>query len=210
MATYDLDEQEKIDALKAWWKHNGNTVILAVSIFAVTVVGVQGWRQYQNSQALKASMTYDALQNLAKRGEVKKVRDSAGQLIDQYSGTAYAPRAALIAAKANHEAGDTQSARAQLQWAAEHAKEEEVRDTAKLRLAGVLLDEKNYAEALKQLESTPNPSFAALFFDMRGDILTAQEKLAEARAAYKAALDKIENKSAYRQVIKMKMENLGS
>jgi predicted negative regulator of RcsB-dependent stress response len=210
MATYDLDEQEKIDALKAWWKQHGNSVILAVSVFAATLVGVQGWRQYQASQAVKASMAYDALQNLAKGDDVKKVRDTAGQIIDQYSGTAYAPRAALIAAKANHEAGDMQSARAQLQWASEHAEEDAVRDTARLRLAGVLLDEKNYGEALKQVELTPSPAFAALFADMKGDILVAQGKPAEARSAYKTALETIGDKSLYRQVIKIKMESVGS
>lgn len=210
MATYDLDEQEKIDALKAWWKQHGNTVILGVTVFAATVVGVQGWRQYQINQAMKASMTYDALQNLLKSGEAKKSRDTAGQIIDQYPGTAYAPRAALLIAKTNHDAGDVQSARAQLQWASEHADEEEVRDTARLRLAAVLLDEKNFGEALKQVEGTSNPAFAALFADVKGDILAAQGKTQEARTAYKTALEKMGSKGTYRQIIKMKMESLGS
>jgi predicted negative regulator of RcsB-dependent stress response len=209
MAAYDLEEQEQIEVLKAWWKRNGNTVILAVTVFAATVAGVQGWRYYQNSQAVKASMMYELLQNAAKSGDAKKARDAAGQIMEQYSGTPYAPRAALMAAKTNYDNGDMQSAKAQLQWAADHAKEDEVRDMARLRLAGVLLDEKNNADALKQLAAGSSPAFSALFSDLQGDILAAQGKTAEARSAYQVAVEKIGEKSPYRQLIKMKLDGLG-
>ena len=210
MATYDLEEQEQIDIIKTWWKRNGNTVMLAVAVFAVTVAGVQGWRQYQNSQATKASTMYEVLQGVAKSADAKKTREAAGQIIEQYPSTAYAPRAALIAAKSNYDAGDAQSAKAQLQWATEHAKEDAVRDMARLRLAGVLLDEKNYAEASKQVETPSSPAFVALFADLKGDILAAQGKNTEARSAYQTALDKIGAKSPYRQLIQMKQDGLGT
>lgn len=209
MAAYDLEEQEQIDVLKAWWKRNGNTVILAVTVFVAIVAGVQGWRYYQNSQAVKASMMYELLQNAAKSGDAKRTRDAAGQIMEQYSGTAYASRAALMAAKSNYDNGDVQSAKAQLLWAVEHTKEDEVRDMARLRLAGVLLDEKNYADAQKQLATGSSPAFTALFSDLQGDILAAQGKTAEARSAYQAAVDKIGEKSPYRQLIKMKLDGLG-
>lgn len=210
MATYDLEEQEQIDIIKAWWKRNGNMVMLAVAVFAATVAGVQGWRQYQNTQALKASMMYEVLQSVARGSDAKKTRESAGQIMEQYSSTPYAARAALIAAKANYEAGDASSAKAQLQWAVDHAKEDAVRDMARLRLSGVLLDEKNYAGALKQVEVQSSTAFAALFADAKGDVFAAQGKSAEARSAYQAALDKIGAKSSYRQLIQLKQDGLGS
>jgi predicted negative regulator of RcsB-dependent stress response len=208
MATYDLEEQEQIDIIKTWWKHNGNTVIMAVTVFAVTVAGVQGWRHYQNGQTAKASMMFEGLQGVAKSADAKKTRETAGQIMEQYPGTAYAPRAALIAAKTNYDAGDAKSAKAQLQWATEHAKEDAVRDMARLRLAIVLLDEKNYADALKQVELQPNPAFIALFADLKGDILAAQGKNMEARSAYQSALDKIGAKSPYRELIQLKLDGL--
>lgn len=210
MSTYDLEEQEQIEVLKAWWKRNGNTVILAVAVFVATVSGVQGWRYYHNSQAIKASMLYEVLQNVVKSGDTKKTRDAAGQIIEQYGGTVYAPRAALIAAKSNYDSGDAQSAKAQLQWAADHAKEIEVRDMARLRLAAVLLDEKKYSEAAQQVAQESAPAFGALFADMKGDILAAQGKSAEARSAYQTAVDKLGEKSPYRQLVKMKLDGLGS
>lgn len=209
MSTYDLEEQEQIDALKAWWKRNGTMVILAATVFFATVAGVQGWRYYQNTQATKASMAYGILQSVLRGGDIKRIRDAAGQLMEQYPSTAYASRAALIAAAVNYDAGDVQSAKAQLQWAIEHTKENEVRDVAKLRLAGVLLDEKKYPEAQKLMTEQPSQSFAGLFADMQGDIWLAQGKNAEARTAYLAALEKSGEKSQYRQIIQMKLDSVG-
>ena len=70
------------------------------------------------------------------------------------------------------------TAQAQLAWAAENAKDEP-RDLARLRLAAVLLDEKAYDEALKQLAAEP-PAFAARFDELKGDVLAAQGKKPEA------------------------------
>lgn len=209
MSTYDLEEQEQIDALKAWWKRNGNTVIIAATVFFATVAGVQGWRYYQNTQATKASMAYGILQSVLRSGDVKRIRDAAGQVMEQYPNTAYAPRAALVAAAVNHDAGDMQSATAQLQWAIERSKESEVRDMARLRLAGLLLDEKKFGEAQKLVDEQPGAAFAGLFADMKGDILLAQGKNDEAKAAYKTALEKAGEKGQYRQLIQMKLDALG-
>lgn len=209
MSTYDLEEQEQIDALKAWWKRNGTMVILAVTIFFGTVAGVQGWRYYQNTQAIKASTAYGVLQGVLRSGDIKRIRDAAGQVMEQFPSTAYGSRAALIAAAANYDAGDVQSAKAQLQWAIEHSKESEVSDIAKLRLAGVLLDEKKYTEAQKLVDEQPGQGFAGLFADLKGDILAAQGKAAEARTAYLTALDKAGEKSQYRQIIEMKLDSVG-
>lgn len=209
MSTYDLEEQEQIEALKAWWKRNGTVVMLAATVFFATVAGVQGWRYYQNTQSAKASMAYGVMQSVLRSGDIKRIRDAAGQVMELYPNTAYAPRAALVAASVNFDNGDIQSAKAQLQWAIERTKETEVRDIAKLRLAGVLLDEKKYPEAQKLMDEQPGSSFVALFADLKGDILVAQGKNAEARAAYQTAFDKSSEKSQYRQIIQMKLDGLG-
>ncbi len=38
MAVYDLEEQEKLDELKAWWKQWGNAIIAAIAVFRYRVV----------------------------------------------------------------------------------------------------------------------------------------------------------------------------
>jgi predicted negative regulator of RcsB-dependent stress response len=117
--------------------------------------------------------------------------------------------AALAAAKASFNTGELDEARKNLAWAAEHAKETEMRDVARLRLAGVLLDEKKHDEALKLLEVKPADSLAGLYADLKGDILVTQGKIPEARGAYQAALDQSERGSTYRATIQLKLDALG-
>jgi predicted negative regulator of RcsB-dependent stress response len=117
--------------------------------------------------------------------------------------------AALAAAKAGVTTGEIEDAKKNLQWAVDHAKEDEMRDVARLRLAGVLLDEKKYDEALKLLSAKVGDSFAMLYADLRGDVLAAQGKPAEARAAYQQALEKSDSGSRYRPLIEIKIDALG-
>lgn len=205
---YDLEEQEQIDAIKAWWTQHGTTVLLSITVFVAIVAGIQGWRYYQNKQTAQAAGLYEMLQGVADSRDVKKVREVAGRLIEQYPRTAYATRAALVAAKTNHEAGDVKSAKAQLQWVLDHAGSDEIRDAARLRLAGILLDENNHAEALKLLETKHGAAFDGLYADLRGDVLLASGKRAEALASYKLAVEKIDPASAYRGLVQMKMDGL--
>lgn len=205
---YDLEEQEQLDAIKAWWKQHGNTVLLSITVFIAIVAGIQGWKYYQNKQTVQAAGLYEMLQGAADSRDAKKVREVAGQLIEQYPRTAYATRAALLAAKTNYDSGDAKSAKAQLQWVLEHAGSDEIKDAARLRLAGVLLDENNHAEALKLLETKHGAAFDGLYADLKGDVLLASGKNAEALASYKLALEKIDPASAYRGLVQMKLDGL--
>lgn len=206
---YNLEEQEQIDALKAWWTDYGKLVMLGVIACALTIAAFQGWRYYRAQQAERAAALYTQLDQARVAGEQKKVRDIAAQVIQSYGSTPYAGMAALAAAKASFETGEIEDARKNLQWAADKARDEEMRDVARFRLAGVLLDEKKYDEALKVLSEKSTEAYVALFADRRGDVLAAQGKTAEARAAYQIALDKSAPSSQYRQLIEVKLDALG-
>lgn len=205
----DLEEQEQIDALKAWWKAHGNKVIIGLTVFALSVGGWRGWESYQAKQSGEAVAMFDALRKELAANDTKKIRDVAGQLIDKYPRTVYATDAAMIVAKVNFESGDAKSAKAQYQWVIEHAKQPQSKDLARLRLAVVLLDEKNYADALKQLEGTHDAAFAPLFNDLKGDVYALQGKSTEARGAYQAALDKLPKDSPFKNFVQIKLDALG-
>ena len=209
MATYDLDEQERLDELKAWWKRWGNLVMVGL---AVVVAAAAGWRYWQNqvvTQSLEAATVYEQLTRSLAANDAKAARDAGAMLIDQYKGTAYAPRAALLLAKLNVGAKDLKSAQAQLEWAVANSKEPAVKDLARLRLAGVQLDQKQYDAALKTLSATHSDAFAFRFQDLKGDVLQAQGKPAEARAAYQAAFGKMAEDNPYRNIVELKLDALG-
>jgi predicted negative regulator of RcsB-dependent stress response len=116
--------------------------------------------------------------------------------------------AALTAAKSAFDASDLKTAKAKLEWVIEHGNDE-YKAIARIRLAGVLLDEKAYDAALKTLGADVPKQFAAAVNDRKGDVLAAQNKLAEARAAYQAALAGTTEKNPARQLIELKLEAVG-
>lgn len=208
MSAYDLEEQEQLAELKAWWKEHGGAVILGATVVLAAVAAWNGWGWYQRTQAAQAAALYDTLQKAARANEVKVTRDTAGTILENFPRTAYAPLAALVSAKVQFQAGDLKTARAQLQWVVENAKHDEIRSIATLRLASVLLDDGDPDAALKALEVKPHSSFEALYASQRGDILAAQNKSSEARTAYKAAQEKTEP-GTLREALRLKLEALG-
>ena len=219
MAAYDLEEQEQIDELKTWWKQYGNLVTNILLAVALAAAGWQGWNWWQRQQAAQASAVFAGLQNAAMQRDVKRVRELAGELVDKYSTTHYAGMGAMLAARIQVDAGEPKNARVQLAWAADKAKDPGLRDLARLRLATLMLDDKEYDEALKQLTAEPMASFAPRFAELRGDILAAQGKAPEARAAYEGALAKLEAlgkddegraRGGYRDILEVKRDSLGA
>lgn len=206
---YDLEEQEQLEAIKSWWRQYGTLVVTLASAFVITIAAFQGWRYYQHQQALAAVTLYEQLRQAERGGDGKKVRAIAEQIIDRHAGTPYAAMAAFAAAKAGFDGGDLPAAKARLQWIVDKSGQEELRDLARLRLAGVLMDEKNHAEALKLLETRHAESYSGLYADLRGDILAAQGKRAEARSAYQSAFERSDPQSPYRAMIQAKLDALG-
>jgi len=210
MAVYDLEEQEQLDDLKAWWSRWGNTVAGVLLVAAVAVIAVQGWRWWTARQAEDASVLFNAVVQAARANDVAKARDAAAQLAEKFAGTGYAPRAAFLLAKMQFDGGDAAAARAQLQWVIDHADEQELKEIARYRLAELQLNDKQYDEALKLLDAKHGEPFSGLYADLRGDAYAASGRTADARAAYSEALAKIDAKSPYRNYVQVKLDSLGA
>jgi len=210
MSAYDLEEQEQLAELKAFWTQNRNLILVALGAALAVLAGFWIWQRYQQSLAGETSAMYAVLEKAAAANDAKKVGATASELMEQHPRSLYAVLAALISAKMDFDAGDLKSARVRLQWVIDNARDPEVQAIARLRLAGVALDEKAYDEALKVLAEKPPPPFEPLFDELRGDILVAQGKSADARAAYKAVLDKLKPEDeAARALVQMKLDALG-
>src|SRR5918999_4005062 len=150
---HDLEEQEKVEELKAWWKQHGGFITALILAVALGFAGWQAWRWYQSSQAAQASVLYDTVSKAAQTNDAKALRDAAGTLVESYPRTLYASMGAMVAARYYFDRNDLKSAKAQLQWVLERSASDDFRDLARLRLAAVLVDEKAYDESLKLLEA---------------------------------------------------------
>src|SRR5690349_282518 len=147
----DLEEQEQVAELKAWWRQHGTVIVAVIVVAAVGLAAWQGWRWYQGSQATRAGAFYDTLARAAQAGDAKALRDANGALIESYPRTLYATMGALTAARFYFDRGELKDAKLQLEWAVGHSPSDDFRDLARLRLAACLLEEKAYDEALRQL-----------------------------------------------------------
>jgi predicted negative regulator of RcsB-dependent stress response len=206
----DLEEQEQVAELKAWWKQHGNLIVTVLLAAALAFAGWQGWRWYSASQAAQAGAVFDTLAKATQAGDAKAVRDSAGTLLESYPRTLYASMGALMAARFNFDRGDLKAAKAQLEWVVERAPSEDFRDIARLRLVAILLDEKAPDEALKLLEARHGAAYESQYAALRGDALVAKNQPADARAAYQLAIDKAgKEQSAFRDTVRMRLEALG-
>ncbi len=205
----DLEEQEQIDELKAWWKQHGPKVMILLAAFVISVSGWKLWQNYQVRQSNEAAVLFDGLRNGLSTNNVKAIRGVAGQIIDKYPRTPYAIDAAMFVAKTNFESGDSKSAKAQYQWVIEHAKQDQSKDLARMRLAVVLLDEKNYTEATKQLDAKHDVAFDPLFNDLKGDIFALQGMSKEARIAYQVAISGLAKDTPFKRFIQIKIDALG-
>lgn len=189
MAVYDLEEQEQLAELKAWWAQYGGIVTAVAVIAAVASVGWQGWQWYQRKQSAEAAALYSVVQKAVVDNDAAAARQATGQILENFSGTIYAPLSALMSAKVQQAAGDTSNAVLPLEWVTQHADEPVMRDIARLRLAAVRLDAGDAPAALALLADAPSDKLKVRYQDLRGDALVADGKIDEARKAYQAALD---------------------
>ena len=206
---YDLEEQEQLATMKAWWERYGNLLTWLLIAALAVYAGWSGWNYYQRNQAAQAGQLYEELQKAVALKDNVKVLRAASDMQAQFSRTTYAQMSALTAAKIAYDANDAKNAKAQLQWVIDHGSEDEFKAIARVRLAGILLDEKAYDDGLKVLGADVPPAFVGVVADRRGDLLVAQGKPVDARTAYQAALDKMDAKNPGRQLIQLKLDSLG-
>jgi predicted negative regulator of RcsB-dependent stress response len=207
---YDLEEQEQLASVKGWWNDNGTKLLAVIAVAAAVGAGWQGWRIWQANQAQQAGAQYEVLVKAAQEGDAKALRDAGGTLVESFPRTLYASMGALVAARFHVEKADLKNAKAQLQWVVERSPSDELRDLARLRLAAVLLDEKAHDEALALLEAKHAAPLAGQYAALKGDVLVAKNKPAEAKVAYRAAIEKADAKSgAFRNSVQLRLDALG-
>ncbi len=212
MSAYDLEEQERISALKDWWDKWGTFVYLAVAAFFIGVIGVYFWRDYQGRQAAQAETLFKSVKKTAEEvnanKEYKKLSDAANALSEKFPRTFQATDAQMMAAKSAFEGKDYAAAKAHLQWVVDNGRDTH-RNIARVQLASVMLEDKKYDDALKVLDSVKEDAFAGIAADVRGDIFAVQGKRDEARAAYQVAVEKAGERSPLKAISQAKLDAFG-
>ena len=187
---YDLEEQESIDEMKAWWEKWGNTITTLVTIGCLAFAGVNGWKWYQNKQAVEAQGIYAQLMAAIAQHDRANVESLTSGLQADYGTTVFATLGALQGAAALEAEKAYPEAAAKLTWVVDKSDYAEFKTVARLRLAGLLMEEKQFDRALAVLKAAqPTPSEKALIEDRLGDVYFALGQADEARQAWQNALN---------------------
>lgn len=211
MATHlDLEEQEQLDQLKHFWNTWGTLISSVLILVAGGLVAWNGYQYWQNRQAGQAAALYDAVEVAARSGDQARMSQAFADMKAKYGGTTQASQAGLALAKAKMEAGDADAAKEALAWVAAQSGDDGLKALARVRLAGVLMDQKNYDDALKQLSGGVPLEFEAVFADRKGDIYLLQDKRADAISEYAKAWKSLEEGVEYRRLVEVKLGALGA
>lgn len=210
MATHlDLEEQEQIDQLKHFWEKWGTPITGVLVVAFGGFAAWNGWQYWQQRQAVQASALADVVQVAIEAKDEGRVAQSLKDLQAKYAGTQQAGQAALAAAKVQADAGKLDDAKATLSWVAEHAVDEGHKAVARVRLAAVLMQQKDVDGASRVLAGSFPAEFAALVADRQGDVLQLQGKPQEAAQAYERAYKALDKQDEYRRLVEFKLNALG-
>ena len=204
----DLEEQEQLAELKHLWSQYGSLITWVLIVIFGALAAWNGYQYWTGQQTSKASAMYDELERAVQSGDNALVDRSFSDMQNRFGSTVYAHQAGLLVAKIYYDKGNNDASKIALGWVVEKA-DEGYKSIAKLRLAGILLETKQYDDALKLVSGDFPKDFSALALDRRGDILSAQGKKNEAKSEYEKAYKGLDETVEYRRLIEVKLNALG-
>ena len=207
MQDFETEEQQ-IEALKKWWSENATSLILGVSIGAMSL---GGWGYYVEKKAEHRTEASEIYASIATQAQANNVDDEgikkADQLTADYADTPYAALSSLTLATYEFNKGNVDEAITRLQWIDKNAQEEEVKQIARLRLASIFISQKKYDDAQAWLSSEHPAAFNARYEELKGDVFVARGEIEQARIAYDKAIEQSATSSRW---LRLKRQDLGS
>lgn len=193
-----LDEHEQSERVKSWLRANGAGLIGGIAIGLAAIGGWKWWGNHQFEEHAKAATQFqaaaDAIESKAKDAPAKVKALPAGM---------YQTLAQLDLAKSQVDAGQRDAAIASLRGI--KTEDPAIAEIANQRLARLLIDAKQPAEAVKLLAKSTSP----MAIEVRGDAQLALGKADLARTDYSAALGKLDEASQRRRLVELKLIEAG-
>ena len=205
----DLEEQEQIEELKHFWRRYGPLLTWALIVVLGAYSAWTGWQYWQRRQGVQASVLFATLESAVATADQTLVSRAVADMQDKFATTTYAAHASLMAAHFFLEHQAPKDAQKALEWTVAHSPDDGLGCVAKLRLAAVSMETKDWAGAKAVLSGKCPASFEALVQDRLGDIDVLEKKPDDARTHYRAAWGAMKDQQSYRQLVEVKLASLG-
>ncbi|QBB70650.1 tetratricopeptide repeat protein [Pseudolysobacter antarcticus] len=212
MAFEVMDEHEQGELVQKWLRENALSIVIGVGLGLLLIFGWQQWKTHRAMHQLEAATHYMALTDALEKKNYDVVNQAAQKLRDDYSDTSYAALAAMqqVGVSLSTADKDKDAAYKNMDWAYQHAPAE-LKELVGTRLARLQISTGKYQEALPLLDGLSKATtYTALVNELRGDAHVGLGHKDEARTAYAEALNGVDAGTPHRNVVEMKLANLGA
>jgi len=185
---YETEEQQ-VDAIKSWWKENGNTLMIGA---VVGLAGLWGWRFYNESIITGQEEASQAYSNVLLQFEAEGIESGLNEVktfIADNSDNNYGVLAALLLAKEAVIQKDFNLAKTQLVQLQSQNTYAPLNSVINLRLARVEAELGEYDQALTTLALITETGFLAKANQVKGSIYIIQGDIDNARSAFQDAIN---------------------
>jgi predicted negative regulator of RcsB-dependent stress response len=203
-----LTEQEQIQQLKNWVKTYGLTILLGITVALLITTGWRYWQKREDKILTHASLIYDRMLSMRSQNNTDAAATQANKLITRYSKTPYAGMAAFMLARDAILQKDYPKAKQQLYWAMDHTPNLSMKEIARIRIARILMNEKQPDSALTLLNHIDDHHYIGLIDEARGDAYLLKNDKKSAHDSYELALKELPNAEISRPILLMKFNNV--
>jgi len=200
-------EEEQAEEVKKWLRENGGSLATGILLGLAVLFGGKAWVEYGKRQSESASNLYAQIGAAVAGHDEAAATSMYESMIKDFSGSTYAVLSAMQIARLQLEGGNAEAARAQLQWAHDHAETPELQQVTRLRLARLLVDAGEYDRAEQLISGAQEGEFAALYAELRGDLARARGDFEAAHAAYEKALTLMPDDAPGRALVEAKRDD---
>ena len=203
---YTHADKEQIDQLKRVWKSWGKWLVIAMLAGGIIGFAYRQWHSYKTKQDTRASTLFQTYVDATGQDKNKIL----AQLQKDFSSTPYPALASLLAAKQFSANADWKKAAANLYWPMRHSSIDALKQIARMRLAEVFYQQKQYKMALKTLGTLSDTSYIAVVNQLRGDVYLAQGDTKHAKSAFSAARSWLQTNQLPTPILNRQLANIPS
>ncbi|OGV31882.1 MAG: hypothetical protein A3E88_07690 [Legionellales bacterium RIFCSPHIGHO2_12_FULL_35_11] len=207
MSVY-MTEDEQVELLKSWWKKYNSVIIVSISILLLAISGFKFFLWKHEKKMSAASVAYEHMMVSVANGDTNAVKSYSETLISKYGSTVYADAARLTLAKNAVDTHKYKIAKNLLEKICKQCRAKVILDIARIRLARILIQEKDFTYALAELAKVENESYLPIINELKGDISALSGKTEEAVSYYKKAIGGVDTSGIGNLFLEMKSNDI--